>query len=544
MTNYAAPIDDLKHLLNDVLNINEILDGSDFDSGLIEAILNEAGKFASEVLNPINYSGNIEGAKISGNEVATPKGFKEAYKAFIENGWNSVPFPSEYGGQGLPWLVSNAISEMWSGANMAFALCPLLTQGSVDLLEHHGSEEQKQKYLTKLISGQWTGTMCLTEPQAGSDVGAITTTAEQSGDHYKIKGQKIYITYGEHDFTENIVHMVLARVKDAPAGVKGISLFIVPKFLDDGSRNDIKAISIEHKLGIHASPTAVMAIGDEGGAKGYLVGEENNGLKYMFTMMNNARLAVGVEGIAIAENSYQQALAYAMERKQFGVNIAEFPDVRRMLLTIKSQTEAMRALALYIAKSIDIYKGGADDEAKASSKKIVDFLIPIIKAHSTDVGLNCASEAVQIFGGIGYVEETKIAQNLRDAKIAQIYEGTNGIQAMDLISRKLDMEGAFEAVYSQMLEFAKGSKFESKLGSAMEKLKEVTEKLRGYEAKERGSVAAYYLEMCGIIFGAAMLGASEKSLNGDGDFVSGKRESIEFYMNKILPKYNYLANII
>lgn len=536
MIDYTAPLDEINFLLNDVLNLDEVLKEDkfkDFSGDLMSAVLNEAGKFAAEKLSPLNASGDKQGSHAKDGQVTTPDGFKEAYAEFVQNGWNSVSSSVEHGGQGLPWMVSTAISEMWSSANMAFALCPLLTQGSVELLTHHGSDEQKEKYLQKLVSGEWAGTMCLTEPSAGSDVGAVSTKAVKNGDHYLISGQKIFITYGEHDFTENIIHMVLARTSDAPKGTNGISLFIVPKFLDDGSRNDLKAISIEHKLGIHASPTAVLGFGDNDGAIGYLVGEENSGLKYMFTMMNNARLAVGVEGVAISENSYQKAIAFAQEREQFGQTIDNFSDVKRMLLTIKANTEAMRALSYYVAKSMDV-----------GNKKVVDLLIPVLKAHATDLGVDMSSMAVQIFGGVGYVEETGIVQNLRDARIAPIYEGTNGIQAIDLVMRKISMEGAFEELLAGIKPLYESNTKVAEAVAALQSATEYMHDLVQNDAEKAGFVAVYYLKMFGVVMGAVMMAACAKALNGESEFTSNKKQTIEFYMDYILPEVGYFERVI
>ncbi|MCE3233112.1 MAG: acyl-CoA dehydrogenase [Rickettsiaceae bacterium] len=580
MADYHPPLEDIKFILNEVLGLDNVLKldkFSGFSGDLVDAILTEAARFAAEKLAPLNATGDKQGcSKAHDGIIETPEGFKQAYAEFVANGWNSVPFPQEEGGQGLPWLVSVAISEMWSGANMAFALCPLLTQGSVDLLLHHGSAEQKEKYLKKLISGEWTGTMCLTEAKAGSDVGAVKTTATKSGDHYLIKGQKIFITYGEHDLTGNIIHMVLAKTPGAPAGVKGISLFIVPKILEDGKRNDVWAISIEHKLGIHASPTAVLNFGDNEGAIGYLIGEENRGLNYMFTMMNNARLAVGIEGIAIAENSYQKALLYANERDQSGKPIINHPDVKRMLLTIKANTEAMRVLAYYTAKCIDlsnrdttnptsdlqetpphIAMGDRYDEKWGEGyKNIVDILIPVVKAHSTDLGFEMSSLALQVFGGMGYIEEAGVAQNLRDSRIAMIYEGTNGIQALDLVMRKILMnEGAlFASLQTDVKELYNGSIYEDLIHKSFARLEATTKFMRQLAISDRekaGFIAVYYLKMFGIIMGAVMMAAEEKAAskglkeNVDKSiFYNDKLETVKFYMDYILPEAEYFDTLV
>jgi len=528
MTDYTPPLLEMKFMLNEVFALGEL---SEFPRELTDAVLDEAGKFAAEKLAPINHSGDQQGSHAHDGHITTADGFKEAYADFVAGGWNSITASAEHGGQGLPVLLSVAVSEMWSSANMAFALCPLLTQGAVELLMQHGSESQRAKYLQKLVSGEWTGTMCLTESGAGSDVGAVATKALKDGDNYLIKGQKIFITYGDHDFTENIIHMVLARLSDAPAGSRGISLFIVPKFLDDGSQNDVRAISIEHKLGIHASPTAVLAFGDNDGAVGYLVGEENQGLKYMFTMMNNARLAVGVEGVAMAENSGQKAQAYARERMQGGKVIAEYPDVQRMLLTISANTKAMRAFSYYIARCIDLSNAG-DAAARGKYKTIVDLLIPVLKSHATDLGFEMSSVAMQVFGGVGYIEETGIAQNLRDARIAMIYEGTNGIQAMDLVMRKIMVDGAFEALIEDLKPLYQGSVHEAPTLAVLEELAQATAEMRNLvknDAEKAAFTAAFYLKDFGITMGAVMLAACEaKAADAQKDIVDNAAFYFEY----------------
>ena len=462
MIPYSAPIQDMRFVLNEVVGMDRIVSLPGYDAAtpdMVDAILEEANKLASNVLAPINFSGDQEGSVLENGVVRTPKGFSEAYQQYQEGGWNSVPFDPEHGGQGLPWTLAMAVQEMWQSANMSFALCPMLNQGAVEALTIHGSDELKEIYLGKLISGEWTGTMNLTEPQAGSDLAAIRTKAVREDGHYRISGQKIYITYGEHDFTENIIHMVLARMPDAPPGIKGISLFVVPKFLvnPDGSlgdRNDLRCVSLEHKLGIHASPTAVMAFGDNDGAIGYLVGEENRGIEYMFTMMNNARMGVGLQGVAISERAYQQARDYARTRVQSRdmadakgepVAIIRHPDVRRMLMTMRSQTEAARALTYYAVAALDIAKKHPDPEEAAKGQALADLLTPVVKAWSTDLGVENASIGIQIHGGMGFIEETGAAQHLRDARITPIYEGTNGIQANDLVFRKVIRDGGTAA---------------------------------------------------------------------------------------------------
>ena len=455
---YVAPVKDIAFVLNHVVGLADIAKLPGFEDAspdLVEAILEESAKFTGEVLAPLNWIGDQQGSQWKDGFVTTPDGWKDAYDQFVESGWGSLSFPTQFGGQGLPMSVAAAVQEMWHSANISFGLCPLLTQGAVDAIEHHASEELQQRYLPKMVEGVWSGTMNLTEPQAGSDLAAVRTRAEPAGDHYLITGQKIYITYGEHDLTENIIHLVLARLPDAPEGVKGISLFIVPKFLinDDesiGERNDVHCVSIEHKLGIHASPTCVMSYGDNGGAIGYLVGKEHHGLAYMFTMMNQARHAVGVEGYGIAERAYQQAVSYARDRKQGKTLLAKseddqgiinHPDVRRILMTMRSTIEAMRGLGLECAAAFDLAKQHPDDGVKDKMRRRGELLTPLVKAWSTEMGVELCSLGVQVHGGMGYIEETGAAQFLRDARITPIYEGTTAIQANDLIGRKTARDG-------------------------------------------------------------------------------------------------------
>ena len=462
MSDYAAPLADMRFTLNEIVNLRDVaaLPGCEQAApDIVDQVLEEAAKLAGGVIAPLNVVGDRERSRLENGVVRTPKGFSDAYRSYVEGGWNALPFDPEFGGQGLPQVVSTAVLEMWTSANLSFSLCPMLTIGAVELLQAHGSAEQKQLYLAKMISGEWTGTMNLTEPQAGSDVGALRTRAVKKGDHYEITGQKIFITYGDHDMAANIVHMVLARLPDAPAGTRGISLFIVPKRLVNadgslGETNDLRPVSLEHKLGIHGSPTCVMAYGDRGGALGYLVGEPNRGMEYMFTMMNNARLNVGLQGVAIAERAYQQARDFARVRvqgKPVGVKadgplpIIHHPDVRRMLLDMRASTEAARALTYYVAAGIDRARHHPDAEERARQQRRVDLLIPVVKAWCTDTGVEVASTGVQIHGGMGYVEETGAAQHLRDARIAPIYEGTNGIQANDLVARKIGRDGGAAA---------------------------------------------------------------------------------------------------
>jgi 3-(methylsulfanyl)propanoyl-CoA dehydrogenase len=470
MREYAAPLRDMQFVLRELAPLEEIarLPGcGDVTLDVAEAILQEAGKFAAGVLSPLNASGDRAGARVQDGEVSTAPGWRDAYRQFVDGGWNALSPAPALGGQGVPRLVSALVEEMWNGANVAFALCPMLTRGAIEAIELRGSEELKRTYLPKLVSGQWTGTMVLTEPQAGSDLSAVRTRATPQPDGtYRLEGQKIFITYGEHDLAENIIHLVLARTPDAPEGVKGISLFVVPKFLvgadgRPGARNDVRCVSLEHKLGIHASPTAVLAFGDRGGAVGWLVGEEHRGLEYMFIMMNGARFAVGIEGIGISDRAYQLALAYARERLQgteLGarsrekVAIVRHPDVRRMLMLMKSRTEAMRALACVVAAATDTARCHPEADRRARSQAFVDLMIPVVKGWSTETAIEDASLGVQVHGGMGYIEETGAAQLLRDARITTIYEGTTGIQASDLVGRKVARDGgeAIRRVIAEM----------------------------------------------------------------------------------------------
>ena len=454
MSAYSAPLKDMKFVLNELAGLAEVakLPGcEEATPDTVDAILEESAKFTTGVLDPLNRTGDQEGSQWKDGAVTTPKGFRQAYTQFVEAGWNGLPLDPEWGGQGLPKLVSTPVTEMVTSANMAFSLCPLLTQGAIEALLLCGSDQLKKTFLEKMVSGAWTGTMNLTEPQAGSDLALLRSKAVREGDHYRISGQKIFITYGEHDLTENIVHLVLARTPDAPPGVKGISLFVVPKFLVNaggslGARNTVTCASIEHKLGIHASPTAVMVFEN---AIGYVVGEENKGLAYMFVMMNAARFGVGMEGVAIAERAYQRALAYAKERLQGNdlaggsktVAIINHPDVRRMLMLMKSQTEAMRALAYVVAGAMDAAQRHPDKATRQQNQAFVELMIPVVKGWSTETGIEVASLGVQIHGGMGFIEETGAAQHLRDARITTIYEGTTGIQANDLVGRKIAREG-------------------------------------------------------------------------------------------------------
>jgi alkylation response protein AidB-like acyl-CoA dehydrogenase len=456
---YRAPLDDMRFTMRHIADLKALSQLEGFAAAepeVVDQALAEAGKLAEGVLAPINRQGDEQGARLENGVVRTPDGFADAYAQYRDGGWNAVPFDAEFGGMGLPWLVGVACEEMWNSANMGFALCPLLNQGAVEAIQHWGTPEQKAIYLPKLISGEWTGTMNLTEPQAGSDVGALRSRAEPRPDgSWRIHGQKIFITYGDHDFADNIVHLVLARTPDSPPGTRGISLFIVPKHLPDsegrpGTRNDLRCVSLEHKLGIHASPTAVMSYGDHDGAVGWMLGPEHGGMRAMFTMMNIARLAVGVQGLAIAERAYQQAVAYALERRQGKAlqakepgpsPIVEHADVRRMLMTMKAGIDAMRALCYVNAEALDLARRHGDEDARRRYDNLAALLTPISKAWCTDLGVELASIGVQVHGGMGFIEETGAAQHYRDARILPIYEGANGIQAMDLVMRKLGLEG-------------------------------------------------------------------------------------------------------
>jgi acyl-CoA dehydrogenase len=459
---YRAPVAEIAFTMRHVAGLDRaIAEGlhGDLTPDLAQAILEEAGRFATDVIAPLNRVGDRHGTPFANGAVTMPPGWKDVYRAWTEAGWNALAGPAAYGGQGLPVLLNAGCVEMWNAACLAFGLGPLLTMGGIEAIAAHGSPEIKERYLAKVVSGEWTATMNLTEPQAGSDLAALRTRAEPAGDGtYRISGQKIFITYGEHDLTDNILHLVLARLPDAPPGTRGISLFLVPKVLPDGARNDVRCASIEHKLGIHASPTCTMVYGDEGGAVGWLVGEENRGLACMFTMMNNARLLVGIQGVAIAERAYQQALAYANERRQgrargsagTGMSpIVEHPDVRRNLLTMKALTAAARAICLLTAEAIDRAGRAPDAQARKVAHERASLLTPVAKAFSSDIGIEVASIGVQVHGGMGFVEEAGAAQHLRDARILTIYEGTNGIQAIDLVTRKLPLSGG-DAVRAQI----------------------------------------------------------------------------------------------
>ena len=537
MSDYNPPIDDMQFLLHDVMGFSH----EELDRETCEAVLGEAAKLASGVLATINWDGDQHGAKLNTttNEVTTAPGWQDAYAQYRDGGWNSVPFDPEFGGQGMPYALAFPIQEMWQGANMSFGLCPLLNQGAVEAIFAHGSDEQKAEYLPKLIEGTWTGTMNLTEPHAGSDLGLLRTKAEkQDDDTYKISGQKIWITYGEHDLAENIIHLVIARTPEAGDDVKGISLFIVPKFLSDGTRNDVKCVGLDHKLGIHASPTCVMQYGDEGGATGYLVGKEGEGLKYMFTMMNNARLSVGLQGVALAERAYQHALAYAQDRVQGKdlktgerTTINNHADVKRMLMSMKSQIEAGRALTYEAAMALDAAHHG---DQKAQAK--VDLLTPLVKSWCTDMAVEVTSLGIQIHGGMGFVEETGAAQYFRDSRILPIYEGTNGIQALDLIFRKTLRDGG--AVTKAYIEILKSDAVD--MDEYFTALEDATDALLKAGADKNldlaQAMASPYLKGFALIAANVLYEKSLKALEGRDDaFAINKRAHIKFFKGNILP---------
>ena len=572
MTSYNAPLTEINFVLKELGNLERVSSLPGYEEvtpGLVSSILEEAGKIGEDVLAPLNRIGDVQGCTLENGIVNTPDGFKEAYQKFIAGGWNSLPFDPEYGGQGLPWLVSTAVSEIWHSANMAFTLCPMLNYGAVELLYTHGSENLKSKYLRTMISGTWTGCMNLTEPQAGSDLGSIRCKAARDGEAYRIFGTKIYITFGEHDYTENIIHMVLARMEGAPDGVRGISLFLVPKFLvnDDqslGIRNDVRCVSIEHKLGINASPTAVMSFGDNDGAIGYLVGEENHGLEYMFTMMNNERLAVGLEGVGVGERAYQQALAYAHNRLQGRkidantpkqVPIIEHPDVKRMLLSMKVQIEATRALAYFVAAELDVANRHPNAKLRKSAQARVDLLTPVIKAWGSDSGIEIANTGIQVHGGMGFIEETGAAQYFQDARIAAIYEGTNGIQANDLVGRKVGRENAetvleltneMRTISTKLLKAESDhiKSTEENFTAALFALEKASKWIAAEWTSNRFAVAAGavpYLRLLGLTTGAWLLFRSaliaEKHLNkgeGNADFLNAKLVSARFFSDQYL----------
>ena len=569
---YVAPLKDMVFVMNELAGLEAIsqLPGcEDATPETAEAVLEENAKFCSEVVAPLNWAGDCAPSSWHGGEVKTTPGFKEAFKAFGQAGWQGVQHPVNYGGQGLPKLLATPCIEMLNSANLSFALCPLLTDGAIEALMTAGTDAQKDVYLEKLISGQWTGTMNLTEPQAGSDLSLVRSRAVPEADGtYKIFGTKIYITYGEHDMAENIIHLVLARTPDAPEGVKGISLFIVPKFLvkADGSlgdRNDVHCVSIEHKLGIKASPTAVLQYGDHGGAIGYLVGQENRGLEYMFIMMNAARFAVGMQGISVAERAYQKAVGYARDRVQSRdlagsagpVAIIHHPDVKRMLMSMRAQTEAARALSYVTAAAFDAAHHHADEATRKVNHAFYDFMVPIVKGWSTEMSIDVASTGVQVHGGMGFIEETGAAQHYRDARILTIYEGTTAIQANDLVGRKTLRDGGELAknllgqVSATAAELTSSGHAElvaigQRLAAASADLKSIVEFIAAngkadIKAAFAGSVP--YLKIAGIVFGGWQMARAAKIAiaklaegGGDASFYTAKIATARFFADHYL----------
>ncbi len=577
---YHAPLRELRFVLHELLGDEQLagLGLGDYSVEFADSVLEEAGKFAQEVLAPINRVGDSKGARWTPDGVTMPDEFKSAYAQFVAGGWSQLRGSPEYGGQGAPTVLGIAVEELWASANLAFNLCPMLTQGAIEAIDQVGTEQQKQKYLPKMISGEWTGTMNLTESQAGSDLAAIRTRATPSGDHFRMSGQKIFITYGDHDYTSNVIHLVLARIDGAPPGTKGLSLFIVPKFLvnDDGSlgaRNDVRCVSIEHKLGIHASPTCVLAYGDKDGAIAYLIGEANRGLEYMFIMMNAARLSVGLEGYALGERAYQQALEWSRNRVQGKpatqvrasegkpLPIAYHADVKRMLLTMKAYTDAARALALYAALQFDIAKHAQEESVRTAAQARGELLIPIVKAFSTETGISMTSLGIQIHGGMGFIEETGAAQYFRDVRIAAIYEGTTGIQASDLVGRKVARDGgaAMTALLTDMrtelatlqgddpiAERAKAAALE-----AVTVLSEATTSvLQSYKkgAELALAVAVPYLMLSGLAIGGWLMAKSRaiavQKVDAEQEFYRGKQQIARCYLEQVLPESLALARIV
>ena len=568
---YQAPLKDMQFVLNELANleqINQLPGCEDATADTVAAVLEESAKFCGEVVAPLNHSGDKEPSSWRDGSVTTSKGFKEAFRAFVEGGWQGVQHPSEFGGQGLPKLVATPCMEMLHAANLSFALAPMLSDGAIEALLTAGSDEQKALFLEPLISGKWTGTMNLTEPQAGSDLAAVRTRAEPQGDGtFKIFGTKIFITYGEHDMAENIIHLVLARTPDAPAGVKGISLFVVPKFLVNadgslGARNDAHCVSIEHKLGIKASPTAVLQFGDHGGAIGTLVGEENRGLEYMFIMMNAARFGVGIQGVSVAERAYQQAVAFAKDRVQSRevagspgpVAIINHPDVRRMLMSMRSQTEAARALAYVGAGLSDIAHHHADEATRKANLAVYEYLVPIIKGWSTEMSENVTRDGVQVHGGMGFIEETGAAQHYRDSKILTIYEGTTAIQANDLVGRKTVRDGGAVAkglIAQVRATAAQLAEVQGDLAAVSRRLVEGADALEQVVdyvvANTKSDVRAVfagsvlYLKLAGIVLGGWQMGraalvAQQKLQSGEGDvaFFKAKIATARFFADHVL----------
>jgi acyl-CoA dehydrogenase len=570
MSDYNAPIKDMNFAIRELAGLDHILDMPDFaeiSEDVVDQILEESARFSREVLGPLNMPGDQEGCRVENRTVTVPDSFADAYRQFVESGWQSLPCPPEFDGMGLPETVAAATMEMWQSANLAFSLCPLLTSGAIAAIDAHASETLKKTFLPGMVSGSWTGTMNLTEPQAGSDLAAVKTRAVPEGDHYRITGTKIFITWGDHEMSENVVHLVLARIADAPEGVRGISLFLVPKYLvaEDGSigeRNDVYCTSVEHKLGIHASPTAVITFGDGDGAIGYLVGEENKGLACMFTMMNHARLNVGIQGVAISERAYQLAKEFATDRIQGGapgekgrVTIIHHPDVRRMLLVMKSLIEAMRAAAYVTAAAVDIAHHNADAEERAAAAARSALLTPIIKGWLTETAQELTSLGVQVHGGMGFVEETGAAQHMRDARILTIYEGTTGIQGNDLVGRKILFDegkairewiAEMRSLDAELAAVEDLTGIRDALASGIDDLEATTANLLATapeDANAPGAASVNLLMLAGTVCGGwqmarAALIANEKLAGGatDASFFEAKIMTAKFYAAQVLPR--------
>ena len=570
MSDYQAPVRQMRFTIEHLADFSEVVALPDFaavDADTVESVLEEAAKFAGNVLAPINWLGDRQGVKVVDRAVQVPKEFADAYRQFCEAGWPGIASTPDFGGQGMPKTVSLACDEMWAAANVAFALCPELSQGAILAMDRHATDGLKQAYLEKLVSGQWAGTMCLTEPQAGSDLSSLTSTAEPKGDRYLVRGQKIYITWGDHPMAENIVHLVLARLPDAPPGTKGISLFVVPKYKlnadgTPGERNDVFPVSVEHKMGIHASPTCVLAFGDEGGAEGWMVGRPNEGLAAMFTMMNYMRLGVGAQGVGLADRSYQKSVAYARERVQGRapgekgrVAIIRHPDVRRMLLLMRTLTQASRAICYYTASCLDRAAHGADAEAAAQWQSRADLMTPIAKAWCTEAAQEATELGIQVHGGMGYVEETGVAQFYRDARIASIYEGTNGIQAIDLVGRKLLRDGGatvsafvsdMRAVDAPLANAGEDlAVVRAALSRALDELVQSSTYLIGGGKRdpELASAAAFdYMMLVGTVIGGwqlargALVALGQLATGGDRAFLETQVVMARFYAEHVLPR--------
>ena len=577
MSDYKAPLQDMQFVIEDIAELARIAALPSFEDAspdLVEAVLEQAGVLASEVFAPLNHAGDQHGTRVEDGEVVSPPGYSEAYRQFVDNGWQGIGKSAAIDGQGLPFLVHSAVAEMWYASNMAFALCPLLTSGAIEAIETHAPKALQERYLPHMISGEWSGTMNLTEPQAGTDLAAIKTRAERDGEQYRIRGQKIYITWGEHQLSENIVHLVLARLPDAPPGVKGISLFLVPKYLVNadgsrGERNDLRVVSVESKMGIHSSPTCVMAYGDNDGAIGYLVGEEHNGLACMFTMMNNARLEVGMQGVAISERACQQAVHFAGERIQ-GVArghrersaIIHHPEVRRMLMQMRASTEAGRAMAYYASAQTDLAHHADSEEQREAHQRRVDLIIPIVKGWCTEMAQEVTYTGVQVHGGMGFIEETGAAQHMRDARILTIYEGTTGIQALDLMGRKMlrDQGAAVAELIAEMKAASGEFAADSRLGGLARQFDAALEALelatRDYlqnvaDDPDRGSaVGVDYLMLAGHVVAGWLMGrsalAAGRHIDGgsNDDFYARKIKTAIYFGERILPRSQALAAMV